>query len=136
IMPALAVHLHGTTTAYSLLIGANALGGVLAAALAERLASAPRLALVIMGSIAVECLALWACVFVGHVAPALGLQVASGAGMVIVDVLAFTALQRDLPRDLLGRVLGSVDVLLLGTSVISAFAASLLLNQVGIGWAL
>ena len=33
------------------------------------------------------------------------LQVARGAGTLVVDVLAITALQRDLPREVLGRVL-------------------------------
>ena len=37
------------------------------------------------------------------------LQVISGAGMIVVDVLAYTALQRDLPREVLGRVLGVFD---------------------------
>jgi CRP-like cAMP-binding protein len=38
--------------------------------------------------------------------PAFILMLVSGAGMLIVDVLADTALQRDLPRDVLSRVLG------------------------------
>ncbi len=53
-----------------------------------------------------------------------------------VDVIAFTALQRDLPRDVLGRVLASVDVLLLGSSILTAVVASALLTHFGIGWSL
>jgi CRP-like cAMP-binding protein len=136
LMPALAQHLHGGRTGYSLLIGANALGGVFIAALANKLAASPRVTAIIMLSIVVECLPLWLCVYVGHVPPAIVLQVVSGAGMVVVDVIAFTALQRDLPREVLGRVLGSVDVLLLATSIVSAFVGSQLLVHAGIGWAL
>lgn len=136
LMPALARHLHSNGTGYSLLIGANAFGGVLIAVVANKLAASSRVTTIIAVSIVAECLPLWLCAYVGHVPPGLLLQLVSGAGMVIVDVIAFTALQRDLPRDVLGRVLGSVDVLLLATSIVAAFAGSVLLAQVGIGWAL
>lgn len=56
--------------------------------------------------------------------------------MVIVDVLAFTALQRDLPREVLGRVLGSVDMLLLGSSIVASFIASAVLSAVDLNWSL
>ncbi|MGH8862010.1 MAG: MFS transporter, partial [Jatrophihabitantaceae bacterium] len=136
LMPALSDHLHGGSTGYSLLLAANAFGGVVAAALANKLAASPRVAAIIGGSIVLQCIPLWVCVYVGSVPPGLGLQLISGIGMVIVDVLAFTALQRDLPRDVLGRVLGSVDVLLLGSSILAAFAASALYSHFGLGWAL
>lgn len=136
LMPALADHLGGGHTGYSLLLGSNALGGVLIAVLANKLASSARVTAIIIVSIVVECLPLWLCVYVGSVAPGIPLQVVSGAGMVVVDVLAFTSLQRDLPREVLGRVLGSVEVLLLGGSILASFMGSLLLTHVGIGWAL
>jgi MFS family permease len=63
-------------------------------------------------------------------------MVISGVGMVIVDVLAFTALQRDLPSNVLGRVLGTVNVLILGGSVLTAVLGSVLYAQLGLGWAL
>lgn len=135
VMPALAAHLGGGPSAYSLLLGANALGGVVAAGLANRLAASARVAAIIMVSIVLECLPLWLCVFVGSVPPAAVLQIISGAGMVIVDVLAFTSLQRDLPREVLGRVLGSVDMLLLGASIAATFAASAVLSAVDLNWA-
>jgi len=136
LLPALAERLHGGSTGYSLLIGANAFGGILAAGLANRLAGSPRLAAVIMGSIVLECVPLWVCVYAHIVVNGLALQLMSGVGMVIVDVLAFTALQRDLPRDVLGRVLSAVDVLILGSSVLVAIATSTLYSRFGLGWAL
>lgn len=135
LLPSLSVHLGGGRTSYSLLLAANALGGVVAAMLADKLAASSRVTAIIMISIVVECLPLWVSVFVGSVPPAIVLQVLSGAGMVVVDVMAFTALQRDLPRDVLGRVLGSVDVLLLGGSILASFTASQMVAHVGIGWA-
>ncbi len=136
LMPALAEHLHGGTTGYSLLIVANALGGVVVAGLANKLAGSRRVALIIIVAMYLECVPLWVCVFVGSVPPALVLQLFSGIGMVIVDVLAFTALQRDLPRDLLGRVLGTVDVLMLACTISATVLGSFLYAHFGLGWAL
>jgi CRP-like cAMP-binding protein len=48
-------------------------------------------------------------VFVGA-----GLQVVAGAAMVAVDVLGFTALQRDLPREMLSRVMAIMTTLAIG----------------------
>lgn len=136
VMPALAAHLGGGASAYSVLLGASALGGVVAAGLANRLAASARITAIIMISIALECLPLWISVFAGGVPSAAVLQIISGAGMVIVDVLAFTSLQRDLPREVLGRVLGSVDMLLLAASIAASSAASAVLSAVDLNWAL
>jgi MFS family permease len=136
LLPALSEHLHGGSTGYSLFLAANAFGGVVAAGLANRLSGSPRLAIVIMGSIFLECVPFWVCVYAHIVVNAVVLQVISGVGMIIVDVLAFTALQRDLPREVLGRVLSAVDVLILGTSVFTAIATSTVYSQAGLGWAL
>ncbi len=65
---------------------------------------------------------------------ACALQVVSGAGMIIVDVLAITVLQRDLPRDVLSSVLGIFDTVVpagillasLGAGVLLAHAAQVL----------
>jgi MFS family permease len=136
LMPALSEHLDGGSTGFSLLLAANALGGVAAAALANKFADAPKLTLIIFGSITLQCVPLWVCVYVVNVPNGMALQLVSGAGMVIVDILAFTALQRDLPRDVLGRVLGSVDVLILGGNVLITIVTSQLYSHVGLKWAL
>lgn len=136
LMPALAAHLHGGSAAYPLMLAVNSLGTALAAGLANKFASGPRVTVIITASMILECVPLWISVFAGSVAAALPLQVLSGAGMVIVDVLAFTSLQRDLPRAVLGRVLGSVDALLLAANIGAAFAASALLSHFGLAWAM
>lgn len=136
LMPALSEHLHGGNAGYSLLIAANALGGVIVAAFANRLAGSRRITVIITAAMFLQGVPLWASVFVGSVPPALALQVASGIGMVIVDVLAYTAVQRDLPRGILGRVLATIEVLYLGASVLAAVLASVLFSQFGLGWAL
>ena len=135
VMPSMAQHLGGGDIGYSLLIAANALGSVIVAGLAQRLAGSRRLTLLITGALFLQCVPLWLSVFAGGIPTAMVLQVISGVGMVIVDVVAFTTLQRDLPRDLLGRVLGTIDVLILGASVLTSVVASTVEAAFGIAWA-
>jgi CRP-like cAMP-binding protein len=56
-------------------------------------------------------------------APPIGflLQVVAGVGMILVDVLAITALQRDMPRGVLGRVLSLLDVAVIGSILVASF---------------
>lgn len=132
LMPALARHLHGGGTGYSLLIAANAFGGVIAAGLAQRLSGSPRVSLVIMAAIYLESVPLWVAVYAGSVGAGMPLEVLSGIGMVIVDVLAFTALQRDLPGAVLGRVLGTVDTMILAGAILSSILGSALYANFGL----
>ena len=110
----LSEHLGTGANGYSYLLAGAALGGVLAAGLANKLGSSSRLAPVILGSIALQSLPFAVTATVHAPVLAFILQVISGAGMIIVDVLAYTALQRDLPREVLGRVLGVFDAIVLG----------------------
>ncbi|UNK70375.1 MFS transporter [Microbacterium sp. H1-D42] len=135
LMPALAQHLGSDETGYAVLLAANALGSVIVAGIAQRLAASKRLAALITVAIFIQCVPLWLSVFAGSVVGAVGLQVISGVGMVIVDVIAFTTLQRDLPRDVLGRVLGTLDVLILASAVLASVLASVLFAQFGLAWA-
>jgi len=64
------------------------------------------------------------------------LQVVSGFGMVIVDVLAITTLQRDLPGEVLSRVLGICDTLILGAILLASLAAGILLAHADVNVAL
>ncbi|MDQ0614111.1 MFS family permease [Microbacterium sp. W4I4] len=135
LMPPLAQHLGSDEIGYAMLLAANALGSVIVAGIAQRLATSKRLAALITAAIFIQCVPLWLSVFAGSVVGALGLQVISGVGMVIVDVIAFSTLQRDLPRDVLGRVLGTLDVLILASAVLASVLASVLFAQFGLGWA-
>jgi MFS family permease len=132
----LSEHLGTGTKGYSYLLGATALGGVLAAGLANRLSSSSRLALVIFGSISLQALPYLVTIPLHSAAPAIPLMVLSGAGMIIVDVLAITALQRDLPRAVLSRVLGVFDAVILLGTVVASFIASLLLEHTSLTFTL
>jgi MFS family permease len=123
----LSVRLGTGANGYSYLLAGAALGGVLGAGLANRLSSASRLAPIIMGSLCLQALPFLATVPLHSPALACALQVASGVGMVIVDVLALTSLQRDLPTDVLSRVLGIMDTLILGGILLASLAMGILL---------
>lgn len=113
---------------YAYLIAALAAGGVLGAAVVHRLAVTRRLAPVIVGGLMVLALPLAAAT--GVTSPVLGaaLQAVSGAGMVVVDVMALTALQRDLPGSVLSRVLGLLETLGLAGALLASVSASALLQ--------
>jgi Cyclic nucleotide-binding domain len=56
--------------------------------------------------------------------------------MVVVDVLALTSLQRDLPGAVLGRVLGVFDTVVLAGIMLASVAAGVLLAHAGVDVAL
>ena len=132
----LSVRLGTGTSGYSYLLAAMALGGVLGAGLANRLSGTSRLAPVIMGSISLQALPWLATVPVRAPALAASLQVASGVGMIIVDVLAITSLQRDMPREVLSRVFGVLRTIVLGSILLASLAAGILLAHAGLNVAL
>ena len=132
----LSVRLGTGANGYSYLLAGSALGGLLGAGLANRLSGASRLAPVIMGSICLQALPFLLTVPVHSPVPACLLQVVSGVGMVIVDVLALTTLQRDLPGDVLGRVLGVFDTVVLAGILLASLAAGILLAHADVNVAL
>ena len=132
----LSVRLGTGPNGYSYLTAGMALGGLLGAGLANRLSGASRLAPVIMGSICLQALPFLLTVPVHSPVLAAALQVVSGIGMIIVDVLALTSLQRDLPGDVLGRVLGIFDTVVLAGILLAALATGILLAHADVNVAL
>jgi CRP-like cAMP-binding protein/predicted MFS family arabinose efflux permease len=111
-------------------------GGVLAAGLVNRLAALPRLGVVITVGLAVYCLPTAALVIVDDFRVAVALQVLRGAGTLVVDVLAITALQRSLAPDLLARVFGVFNTLVLGAIALGTFLTPIVLGLIGLDGAL
>lgn len=123
-------HRLGTgSNGYSYLLAADALGGVLIAGLANRFGAAARLSPLILGGMLM--LALPYAVVAGVHSPALAfvLMMVSGAGMVIVDVLAVTALQRDLPREVLSRVLGIFEAAIPAALLVASPITAVILHN-------
>src|SRR6201996_2064952 len=117
---------------YSYLLTGAAIGGVLGAAAAGRLSRTTRLPAVILTGMLALALPFAATALT--TAPLAGflLQVISGGGMVLVDVFALTALQRDLPRDLLSRVVGILETVALGAAMVASFGVAALLRLTGL----
>jgi len=132
----LSIRLGTGANGYGYLLAGGALGGVLGAALANRLSGAARLAPVIMGSICLQALPFLLTIPVHSPVVACVLQVASGVGMIIVDVLAITSLQRDLPGDVLSRVLGILDTVVLAAILLASLGIGILLAHADVEVAL
>jgi CRP-like cAMP-binding protein/predicted MFS family arabinose efflux permease len=94
------------TDGYGLLLAGEGVGGVLAALVVNRIAASPRLGAIILAGIAVYCLPTALLTVIHEPAVAVVLQLLRGAGTLVVDVMAVTALQRAVPGDLLARVFG------------------------------
>jgi MFS family permease len=121
---------------YSYLLAAAAIGGVLGAVLAGRLSASVPLPPVIGGGMLVLALPFAATTLTTSPAVGFVLQVISGGGMAVIDVLALVGLQRDLPRDLLSRVLGILEATGIGAAMASSFAVAGLLRWAGLPGAL
>jgi MFS family permease len=92
---------------YGYLLAGLGTGGVAAAALVNRLASLPRLGTLILLGMAVYCLPTLMFLVIDNPTAAFAIESVRGAGTLVVDVLAVTALQRSLPSELQARVFGA-----------------------------
>ncbi len=121
---------------FGYLLAGQALGGVLAAGLAAKLSGASRLGPVILGAITLQALPFAVTALVHLAVLGFALQVASGVGMIIVDVLAITAIQRDVPSDVRSRVLSILDVSVLLTILLASFIFAIVYAAFGLATSL
>ncbi len=119
-------------TGYGYLLAGLGVGGIAAAGLVNRLAARPRLGLVILVGMAVYCLPTLLFLVVDHPVLAFAIQAVRGAGTLVVDVLAVTALQRSLPSHVLGRVFGAFFTLVLVAISLGALVTPPLITGVGL----
>jgi MFS family permease len=120
------------STGYSYLLAGSSLGGVLLAAFANRWASSGRLAPLILAGMVLLAGPFAVTALVHNPAAAFALQVASGGGMIIVDILAITAIQRDLPGAVLSRVLGLFEAGVPGALLLASFICAAILRAFGL----
>ncbi|HEX5614711.1 MAG TPA: MFS transporter [Acidimicrobiia bacterium] len=70
---------------------------------------------------------------IGEVLPvAIALMVISGIGSVVTEVLAVTLMQRSLPRDVLARVFGILDAVVIGAVLLGSAGAPALVDLIGL----
>nr|WP_233255522.1 MFS transporter [Naasia lichenicola] len=129
-------HLGMGNQGYGYLLAGMAVGGIIGAVVADRLSGARRLAPIIVGGVLVQAIPYALTAFTNVAAVGIGLQLLSGIGMVIVDVVALTAIQREVSAGLLSRVLSLQDTAALLASVIGSIGAAALLSSISIETAL
>lgn len=118
-----------------LLAGAG-VGGVLAAGTVNKLAGSSRLGVVLTVGMALYLLPTAVLTFTDNGAVAIGLQVVRGAGTLVVDVLAITALQRTLAPELLARVFGVFTTYVLLAIALGSLVTPPIIDAVGLDGAL
>ena len=117
---------------FGLLNAALGVGAFVGVALTNRVArtQAPMRALVAATLLTGIPFALLA---VGDLLPiALLLMVVSGVGSVVTEVLAVTLMQRSLPREVLARVFGILDSVVIGAVLVGSAAAPVLVDVIGL----
>jgi MFS family permease len=127
-MPISQIQLHTGTSGYGYLLAGLGLGGLAGAAIVGRLAARARLAPAILAGVALFCLPTALLVVIHQPAVAFGLQVVRGAGTLVVDTLAITALQRSARRDMVARVFGAFFALAFGAVSLGALVTPAVLH--------
>ena len=98
------------------------------AAIVNRLAARTRLAAAIYGGIALYCLPTAVLVVVHQPAVGFALQVVRGAGTLVVDTLAITALQRSASKEMVARVFGAFFAAVLAAISLGALLTPVVLR--------
>ncbi len=120
--------LHTGTSGYGYLLAGLGVGGLAGATVLNRIAAKPRLAYWIVGAMGVYCLPTALLVVVHSPLVAFAIEAVRGAGTLVVDTLAITALQRSVPRDMVARVFGAFFALVIGAISLGALVAPLVLR--------
>jgi len=119
------------STGYGYLLAALGVGGILIAGFMNRVASAGRLGRIIVAGMAVYCLPTALLTIVHSPWIAFLLEVVRGAGTIVVDVLAITALQRLVKPEVVARVFGVFFALVLAAISLGALLMPILLSSIG-----
>lgn len=127
-IPISRTQLHSGTAGYGYLLAGLGAGGLLGAAAVNRLAARTRLAAPILGAMAVYCLPTALLVLVHEPAAGFALQVVRGAGTLVVDTLAITALQRAASKQMVARVFGAFFALVLAAISLGSLVTPVLLH--------
>ena len=113
---------------FGLLLAGLGVGGIIMSPFVDRLAGSPKLARIISLGLIVYTLPTALLLVIDAPAFAFGVQIIRGAGTLVVDVLAITALQRSLPSDMIARVFGVFMTLVLAAISLGALVTPLLLS--------
>jgi len=112
------------------------IGGILAATAINRLSESGRLVAVVVTGLVVYCAPTALLTVVHSPAVAFMLQIVRGAGTLVVDVLAITALQRALAPNLVARVFGVFDSVTIGAIALGTLVTPAVVDLLGLDGAL
>jgi MFS family permease len=125
-------HLGVDQASYSSFFAASAVGGVLVVLVADRMASSSRLALLVVGCLFLQGAPYIVISQVTHYWLVLALLAISGAGLVMVDVIALTALQRTMPNGVMGRTMATVTAAAMMLAIVTVLGTGWALDAVGL----
>jgi len=120
--------LHLGSSGYAYLLAGLGAGGVLGATFINRLAARTRLAPAIFGGTVLYCVPTALLVAIHQPEIGVALQVVRGAGTLVVDTLAITALQRSAPAEMVARVFGAFFALAYGAVALGALVTPFVLR--------
>jgi MFS family permease len=124
------------TDAVTIMYVALGVGGLIGAPLTRSAASSARLGLIVGAGLLLLSVPMAMLAYVNSTAVAFGLVLMTGVGTVLVEVLALTLLQRTVPRDIIGRVWGILDVFVVGSILIGGFVVAPAVDWLGLEAAL
>ncbi len=113
---------------YGYLLAAAGLGGLLSIVVNARLSTSGAVSRIIVGMAVVFCATQLVYARSDVVAVALVVTVLGGIGLVACEVVAETTLARVVPGDVLGRVMGFYDSLMVAAMVVGAVLAPVLID--------
>jgi CRP-like cAMP-binding protein/predicted MFS family arabinose efflux permease len=125
-------HLGTGDNGYSYLVAAFALGGVVAAGVANKLSASLRLAPVILIGMFALAMPFALVSLVDNPFLAFAILSVSGAGMILVDVLAITALQREVPGEVQSRVFGIFESAVVASILVASFITAAVIEWIGL----
>jgi hypothetical protein len=105
------------------LFAATGIGGILAAGLTSRLADRSRQGVILVAATIFTALPMLALTVVSSPALAYTLLLLEGAGFIVGDIVSTTMLQRLLPPEVLGRVFGIMDSLMVSGILVGSVIA-------------
>jgi MFS family permease len=120
------------TEGIGFLLAAVGVGGIIAAGFTSRLAESDRPAVVLTAAVLVAGLPLSLLAFVNDPLPAYLLLVVEGAGSIVLDVVAITLLQRVVPENVMARVFGVLDSVVVAGVLAGSLVAPPLITAVGL----
>ncbi len=126
--PVAAIQLHSGSSGYGYLLAGLGVGGLLGASVVNRLAARPHLASAIVGGMAAYTLPATLLVVVHQPAAGFAIEVVRGAGTLVVDTLAITALQRSVPKEMVARVFGVFFAIVLSAISLGAIITPTMLG--------